>query len=71
MVSRCLFSPVFFFFFFFFVLFFAGGAGVEGEVGVGVEVYGAFKTISLISSRSFIKGVRKPENPGKKAPDHP
>ena len=27
--------------------------------------YGLFKNISLISSRSFIKGGRKPENPGK------
>ena len=27
--------------------------------------YGLFKNISLISSRSFIKGERKPENPGK------
>ena len=27
--------------------------------------YGPFKNISLISSRSFIKGGRKPENPGK------
>ena len=27
--------------------------------------YGPFKNISLISSRSFIKGEQKPENPGK------
>ena len=27
--------------------------------------YGPFKNISLISSRSFIKGGRKQENPGK------
>ena len=27
--------------------------------------YGPFKNISLISSRPFIKGGRKPENPGK------
>ena len=27
--------------------------------------YGPFKNISLISSQSFIKGGRKPENPGK------
>ena len=43
-------------FFFFFVFFFFGGGG---------GVYGPFKNISLISSRSFIKGGRKPENPGK------
>ena len=34
------------------------------------EFYGPSKNISLISSRSFIKGGRKPENPGKKPPDH-
>ena len=28
--------------------------------------YGLFKYISLLSSRSFFKGGRKPENPGKK-----
>ena len=28
--------------------------------------YGPFKNISFISSRSFIKGGQKPENPGKK-----
>ena len=28
--------------------------------------YGSFKNISFISSRSFIKDGRKPENPGKK-----
>ena len=28
-------------------------------------VYGPFKNISLISSRSFIRGGQKPENPGK------
>ena len=38
------------FFFFFFFLF---------------GFYGPFKNISLISSRSFIKGGRKPENPEK------
>ena len=32
--------------------------------------YGPFKNISLISSRSFIEGGRKPENPGEKPPDH-
>ena len=33
--------------------------------------YSTFKNISFISSRSFIKGGRKPENPGKKSHDHP
>ena len=47
----------FFFFFFFFFFFW---------------LYGPLKNISLISSRSLIKGGRKPENPGKKkTPDHP
>ena len=41
-------SSVDFFFFFFFFWF---------------GFYGPFKNISLISSRSFIKGGRKPENP--------
>ena len=40
---------IFFFFFFFF----------------GFGFYGPFKNISLISSRSFIEGGRKPENPEK------
>ena len=31
----------------------------------GFGFYGPFKNISLISSRSFIKGGRKPENPEK------
>ena len=39
-----------FFFFFFFYIF---------------GFYGPFKNISLISSRSFIEGGRKPENPEK------
>ena len=43
-----------FFFVFFFIVFFLFG------------FYGCFKNISLISSRSFIKGGRKPENSGKK-----
>ena len=33
--------------------------------------YSPFKNISLISSRSFIKGGRKLENPGEKPPDNP
>ena len=41
---------IFFFFFFFFFWF---------------GFYGPFKNISLISSRSFIEGGRKPENPEK------
>ena len=43
---------IFFFFFFFFFFF-------------GFGFYGPFKNISLISSRSFIEGGRKPENPEK------
>ena len=34
-------------------------------------LYGPFKNISLILSWSFIKGGWKPENLGKKLPDHP
>ena len=44
----------------FFLLGWGGGAGRGRGRG-----YGPFKNISLISSRSFIKGERKPKNPGK------
>ena len=50
-----------------------GGGGGEGGGG-GAEGGGdvtALSKFSLISSRSFIKGGRKPENPGEKTPDHP
>ena len=40
-------------------------------VVVVVDVYGHFKNISLVSSRSFIKGGQKLENPGEKPPEHP
>ena len=50
-------GAVFFFFFFFFFWWVGGGGGM---------VYGPFKNISLISSRSFIEGGRKPEYPEKK-----
>ena len=32
--------------------------------------YGPFKNISLISGWLFIKGGQKPDNPGKKPPEH-
>ena len=38
---------------------------VWGGGGGGEVFYGPFKNISLISSRSFIKGGREPENPGR------
>ena len=52
-------------------LFFSGGGGGGGG-GEG-SGYSPFKNISLISSRSFIEGRRKSENPGtgKKPADHP
>ena len=43
-----------------FIIFWGVGGG-----GVGEWVYGPFKNISLILNRSYIKGGRKPENPGK------
>ena len=53
----------------FFCFFLAGRGGVGGGVGggrrAGCGVYCPFKNISLISSQSFIKGGRKPENQGK------
>ena len=48
--SKCHLLQLFFFFFFFFFWF---------------GFYGPFKNISLISSRSFIEGGRKPEYPEK------
>ena len=50
----------YFFYLFYFILFIYFLCGF----------YGSFKNISFISNRSFIKSGRKPENPGKKPPDH-
>ena len=55
---------IFFFFFFFFFLWGGGARGDEGGEGVRGGC-GPFRHLSLISSRSFIKNGRKPENPGK------
>ena len=56
--NKLLTIPVFFVCFFCFCFFFLRGGGGKG-------FYDPFQNISLISSRSFIKGGRKPENPGK------
>ena len=53
-------SVVFLFVFFVFVFFF-----LSLSFSFLFGFYGPFKNISLISSRSFIKGGRKLENPGK------